>query len=83
MRRITTVALVAAAPCSGPGLYAYVPYDDRFGNQTTMDIHVPDNAEWDRRAVMLMPRRDGRLRLLHPRRRRHRPGPRPHRGWLF
>ncbi|HEU5055663.1 MAG TPA: alpha/beta hydrolase [Kofleriaceae bacterium] len=54
MRRITTFALAAAASCSGPGLYADVPYDDRFGDQTTMDIHVPDNAGSDRPAVMLI-----------------------------
>ena len=54
MRRITTLALGAAAACSGPGLYAGVPYDDRFGDQTTMDIHVPDNAESGRPAVMLI-----------------------------
>lgn len=54
MRRIPTLALVTAAACSGPGRYADVPYDDRFGDETTMDIHVPDNAEADRPAVMLI-----------------------------
>ena len=54
MRRIPTLALVAAASCSGPGRYADVPYDERFGDETTMDIHVPDNAEADRPAVMLI-----------------------------
>ena len=54
MRRIPTLALVAAASCSGTGLYAEVPYDDRFGDQTTMDIHLPDNAASGRPAVMLI-----------------------------
>lgn len=54
MPRISTVLLVVAAACDGPGLHAGVSYDDRFGDQTTMDIHVPDNADPGRPAVMLV-----------------------------
>ena len=54
MPRIPTLLLLVAAACDGPGLYAGVSYDDRFGDQTTMDIHVPDNADPGRPAVMLV-----------------------------
>ena len=54
MPRFPTVLLLLAAACDGPGVHAGVSYDDRFGDQTTMDIHVPDNNDTGRPAVMMV-----------------------------
>lgn len=50
--RLLTFAL---AGCTGAGAtYHDVAYDDRFGDATTMDIHLPDSTAAARPAVMLI-----------------------------
>jgi len=46
---------LALAACTEPGtVYRDVPYDVRFGNATTMDIHFPDGWADHRPAVMMI-----------------------------
>jgi acetyl esterase/lipase len=54
MPRFPTLVLLVVAACDGPGVMNDVSYDDRFGDSTEMDIHVPDNADPARPAVMLV-----------------------------
>ena len=56
---VTRVALVgliviASTACDGPGLYEDVNYDVRFGNSASMDIHIPDDTDLSRPAVLLI-----------------------------
>lgn len=47
-------SLAALAACDGPGVYEGVVYDARFGDAASMDVHVPDNGDAGRPAVMLI-----------------------------
>jgi len=49
------LAVCLLAACSEPGyVYRDVPYDVRFGDATTMDIHLPDHAGKPGPAVMMI-----------------------------
>lgn len=47
-----TWGLVAA--CSGPTVYEDVVYDRRFGDATSLDVHIPEGTATARPAVMLI-----------------------------
>lgn len=48
-------ACIALAACAGPGEVLHdVAYDERFGDATTMDIHLPEAADAPRPAIMLI-----------------------------
>lgn len=42
--RVGVLVLVASAGCGSPEAREDVPYDDRFGEATTMDVYLPDGA---------------------------------------
>jgi acetyl esterase/lipase len=51
----TLLAVLALGACADPGdVQGDVSYDDRFGDSTTMDIHLPAGAGEARPAVMLI-----------------------------
>ena len=54
MRHVPLTACLLAAACTDTGLHANVSYDDRFGDATTMDIHVPSGHATGRPAIMLI-----------------------------
>ena len=54
MRVLTLTTWFLAAACTDTGLHANVSYDDRFGDATTMDIHVPSGNARGRPAIMLI-----------------------------
>jgi acetyl esterase/lipase len=50
-----TLTCLLVAACGSPGeVYRDVPYDVRFGNATTMDIHFPDSWADARPAIMMI-----------------------------
>ena len=54
MRVPVLATCLLAAACTDTGVHANVSYDDRFGDATTMDIHVPGVSASDRPAIMLI-----------------------------
>lgn len=54
MRFPTAALLVAAAACSDVEILADRPYDDRFGESTTMDVYLPSGGGSARPAVLMI-----------------------------
>jgi len=52
--RLPLLASLLVTGCTDTGLHANVSYDERFGDATTMDIHVPSGSSKDRPAIMLI-----------------------------
>jgi acetyl esterase/lipase len=54
MRIVPLATCLLAAACTDTGLHADISYDDRFGDATTMDIHVPSGPASGRPTIMLI-----------------------------
>jgi acetyl esterase/lipase len=54
MKQASLIAATLVAGCADTGVYSGVRYDERFGDATSMDIHVPEGGGDARPAVMLI-----------------------------
>jgi len=54
MRFPALATCLLAAACTDTGIHANISYDDRFGDATTMDIHVPSEPGAGRPTIMLI-----------------------------
>lgn len=54
MRAPALATCLLAAACTDTGVHENISYDDRFGDATTMDIHVPSTPSKGRPTIMLI-----------------------------